>query len=314
MLKGVCEMEQIKNTVNKKIYKLVLQEQYMCISKILSRIKEYAIIKGAPLSYYCYHNVSSRGIGDIDLLIDRSQISKVEKIFIEDGFEKLNINSLNAREDEIFLLSYSHQVIPLVKALKYSQIKIDINFDIFWGEYEDARVQINEFLSDSVYVDIYGVKVKTLNPMKSLIHLILHNYKDMNSIFLLATRKSIRYSMFQDIYYLLINNNDKIQIDELYDICDRYHIIKYAFYVFYYTSQLFDDAILKKYVEKFRTPEGDKLLNCYGLCSKEQKEWRYDFKTRLEKDNLYELIKNDLTEKDMKKIAINKRIFSGGRK
>ena len=83
------------------------------------------------------------------------------------------------------------------------------------------------------------------------------------------------------------------------------------FYVLYYTGQVFDDDILKQYIEAFRTPEGEVLLNCYGLCAKERKEWKCDFKTRLEADTLYDLIKNDLTEKDHEKIAINKRIFMG---
>ena len=83
------------------------------------------------------------------------------------------------------------------------------------------------------------------------------------------------------------------------------------FFVLYYTGQVFDDDILKQYIEAFRTPEGEVSLNCYGLCAKELKEWKCDFKTRLEADTLYDLIKNDLTEKDHEKIAINKRIFMG---
>lgn len=66
-----------------------------------------------------------------------------------------------------------------------------------------------------------------------------------------------------------------------------------------------------KTIEAFRTPEGEMLLNCYGLCSKERREWRYDFFTRLETDNLFSLIKYDLSEKDKDKININKRIFLG---
>ena len=69
--------------------------------------------------------------------------------------------------------------------------------------------------------------------------------------------------------------------------------------------------MLTKYIEAFRTPEGELLLNCYGLCEKERKEWKYDFKTRLESENLYDLIKDDLTERDQEKIAVNKRIFLG---
>ena len=85
----------------------------------------------------------------------------------------------------------------------------------------------------------------------------------------------------------------------------------YVFYVLYYTGQVFDDDVLKQYIEAFRTPEGEMLLNCYGLCSKERREWRYDFFTRLETDNLFSLIKYDLSEKDKDKININKRIFLG---
>lgn len=53
------------------------------------------------------------------------------------------------------------------------------------------------------------------------------------------------------------------------------------------------------------------MLNCYGLCAKEQKEWKYNFQTRIEADSIYDLIKDDLTEKDKEKIDINRRIFLG---
>lgn len=65
-------------------------------------------------------------------------------------------------------------------------------------------------------MEIYGVKVKTLPPIKAMIQLILHHYKDMNSLFLLATRKSIKYDILKDVYYLLKNNLDTIPLDELY--------------------------------------------------------------------------------------------------
>ena len=103
-------------------------------------------------------------------------------------------------------MSHSHQLLPYYSYINNQLICIDLNFDIFWGEYEGKRVDIDEFLCDTIEMDIYGVKVKTLPPLKAMIQLILHHYKDMNSIFLLATRKSIRYDMFKDVYYLLKNN------------------------------------------------------------------------------------------------------------
>ena len=285
------------------------QVKYWMVEDFLDSLKQYpcAIIKGAPLSVLCYNDCSSRDYADIDILVSRDYIRSFENLFLNQGFS----SSLSSRSDRVLCLSFSHQLPAYTKVIDDMYLNFDLNFDIFWGEYEGKRIDIDNFLSDTIEVKIYGVKVKTLPPIKSLIQLILHHYKDMNSLFLLATRKSIKYDMLKDIYYLLKNNLDAIPLDKLYAMSAEYEIIPYVFYVLYYTGQVFDDNDLRQYIKAFRTPEGEVLLNCYGLCAKERKEWKCDFKTRLESENLYELIKNDLTDKDREKIAINKRIFMG---
>ncbi len=268
----------------------------------------YSVIKGEVLSVQAYSIEGKRFSKDNDILISRKNISNIENILMFHGFNNISYT----RRKKITMLTNSHQILPWIKEDdELGSIIVDINFDIFWGEYEGKRIDIEEFLSDTIEMEIYGVKVKTLPPIKAMIQLILHHYKDMNSIFLLATRKSIKYDMFKDVYYLLKNNLDTIPLDKLHAMSAEYDIIPYVFYVLYYTGQVFDDEVLKQCIEVFRTPEGEALLNCYGLCAKERKEWKYDFKTRLESDNLYDLIKDDLTEKDHEKIAINKRIFMG---
>ena len=142
-----------------------------------------------------------------------------------------------------------------------------------------------------------------------MVQLILHHYKDMNSIFLLATRNSIKFDMFKDIYYLLKNNINCISLDDLYDIGLEYDIMPYIYYVLYSTGLLFKDKLLDEYISAFKTSDGESLINCYGLNKFERHEWKYDLKTRLETKNIYELIKNDLTDNDKKKIQINKEVF-----
>ena len=257
------------------------------------------------MSKLAYGRVNQRFYNDVDVIVSRANLKELNYILFKCGYEQRE----HSREENILFLSASHQTLPYT--CKHNYLTIDINFDILWGEYEGKRIDIEEFLSDTIEMEIYGVKVKTLPPLKAMIQLILHHYKDMNSLFLLATRKSIRYDMFKDVYYLLKNNLDAIPLDKLYAMSAEYEIIPYVFYVLYYTGQVFDDDLLKQYIEAFRTPEGEALLNCYGLCKKERREWKCDFKTRLDSDNLYELIKEDLTERDKEKIAINKRVFLG---
>lgn len=286
-----------------------IKAQFLVTRKILLKICEIGgvIIKGAPLSILAYNSPYKRNYSDIDILVDRSSVSEIEYILSENGYRMLN--QQNERKNRIICMSQSHQLIPYYNCIEGMDIYFDINHDIFWGEYDGKHIDILEFISDKIPIEVYGTKVNTLSPIKALIQLMLHGYKDMNSIFLLSTRKSIKYDMFKDIYYLLINNIDSIPLDQLYFMCNHYEIIPYIFYMLYYTDQIFNDKLLMKYIESFRTIEGENLLNCYGLCDKERREWRCDFKTRFESKNLYTLIKDDLTSMDQRKIEFNKHIF-----
>ena len=77
----------------------------------------------------------------------------------------------------------------------------------------------------------------------------------------------------------------------MYVLSKEYGIVEYVFYVLFYTNELFQDSILKKYVDCFRTEKGEYLLTCYGLCERERKEWKCDFQTRFAANDLFSLIK-----------------------
>lgn len=284
---------------------------YKNLSPLLNNMKPYpyAVVKGEPLSIMAYQKNGMRFYNDIDILVPRNILKSFENFFQKNGFN--NTYSNYSRADRIFLLSNSHQLLPYIKNINGNTILVDLNFDIFWGEHTGKHIDINEFLSDTIEMDIYGCRVKTLPPLKMLIHLILHHYKDMNSIFLLATRKSIKHDMFKDVYYLLKNNLDSISLEKVYAISTEYEFVPYVYYIFYYTGLLFDDIILKEYIDAFQTSEGKALLNCYGLNNDERHEWNCSFESRLEMNNLYELIKKDLTNQEIKKIELNKKVFLG---
>ena len=158
-------------------------------------------------------------------------------------------------------------------------------------------------------MDIYGCILNTLPPLKSIVQLILHHYKEMNSIFHLSQHNCIRYNMFKDIYFLWKNNIDAISVEKLYSLCYDYKIIPYVYYILYFTNQIFKDDDLQYYLTALETAEGVNLLESYGLSDKERRPWKVDLKTRLESENLYDLIIKDLNSDDIRKIERGKRIF-----
>lgn len=267
----------------------------------------YAIIKGEALSLMAYGELGKRNSQDIDLLISPKYIGIAKVILNDNGFYYIIKN----KYDKVLTLSMSHQSPTYIKKTKISYIYLDLNHSIFWGEYSGKCVDIDTFLEDIIDMEIYGCNMKTLPPIKMLIQLILHHYKDMNSIFLLATRKSIKRSMFDDVYFLFKNNLEDIPLDKLYILSKFYGIIPFVYYVLYHVGLFFQDETLREYISAFKTDEGERLLNCYGLNDNERREWKCNVTMRLETENLYDLIKDDLTAKDIEKIKMNRRVFLG---
>lgn len=294
------------DTINIEYLKKVLSYKE-CLEVVKHFNFPYAVIKGEALSLMAYGELGKRNSRDIDLLISPKYIGIAKVILNDNGFYYIIKN----KYDKVLTISMSHQSPTYIKKTKISYIYLDLNHSIFWGEYAGKCIDIDTFLEDTIDMEIYGCNMKTLPPIKMLIQLILHHYKDMNSIFLLATRKSIKRSMFDDVYFLLKNNLEDIPLDKLYTLSKFYEIIPFVYYILYHAGLFIQDETLREYISAFKTDEGERLLNCYGLNDNERREWKCNVAMRLETENLYDLIKDDLTAKDIEKIKMNRRVFLG---
>ena len=283
--------------------------QYMISKDFFSGLSScginYAVIKGCPLAYYKTGNMGSRLSSDIDILIPRRNIEKVKGLLEANGFR--SSYELN-RKERVMLVSNSHQIPSYCKSLGKCSVQVDVNFDLLWGEYKGKRIEVSEFLSGTIEMEVYGCRIKTLPPLKCMIQLILHHYKDMNSLYHLTSHAAIRRRLFEDIYLLCKRYPTEISIDNVYEISANYGILPYAYYMFYYTRQVYDDAIMDGYLEALCTEEGKRLLECYGLTDQERKIWKIDFAERLDAD-LSKVIEPELSREDREKLERNRRLF-----
>lgn len=294
---------EVSSLIEKYVCQMFSMKCYTELARILKKTDiPYAIIKGEILSLMAYGNEGMRNSSDIDILLPRKDLHKFELLLKNEGFRSKTDN----KELRTTMLLTSHQIAPMEKrTYDFAPMIIDLNFDIFWGEYEGRRVDISAFLQDAIKMDVYGVQLSTLSLPKSFVQVILHHYKELNSIYLLLEKNYINKQLFNDVYYMLKRNKENLPIKVLYELSSELDIIPYMFYVLYFTYKIFSDQMMREYVEAFRCKEGERLLSCYGLTDKERKEWKYDFETRLLSKNIYSLIENDLTMKDEQKISFN---------
>lgn len=268
----------------------------------------YAVIKGCPLELYKTGKADARFINDIDILVSRENAPEVVNLLKKRGFSI--VDNLR-REDYIMALTSSHQYPVYYKYVGEFFAQIDINYDIFWGEYTGQRIPVTHFLEDCKEINLWNCNIKTLSPMKMLIFVILHHYKEMNSIYHLMGHNAVKRRLFEDIYGLIINNPHVFTPEKVTYECEQYKIVPYAYYMFYYTNLVFNNA-LSQYENLLYTPQGKDLLNKYGLSEKEQKVWKIDFFDRFEMDKVISSIRADLSPFDIDKLERNRTTF--GRK
>ena len=280
--------------------------RYNEVSAILPDIAfPYAIVKGEVLSLYAYGDVGQRTSSDVDILVSRNHLEEMDQVLTQHGFSTTTRN----RREAVMALAFSHQVKPYVTRRAFLSIDLDINFDIFWGEYTGPRVDMDDFISDAEPVEIYGVTVMTLPMDKTFVQLVLHHYKEMNSLYLLAEHNYIRRNLFQDLYFLVKRNPKTCSPAAVKEQCEKCGARPYAFYMVYYSSLVFPDAMWQPYIEILRSEEGEALLDWYGLSEQERKRWRVDFSARLDAPSVLEYIQQDLTKQDLEKIRRNREVF-----
>lgn len=305
-------MINMKTNMDDKINiyeRLVCKMQYVLAKDTFCKLEseglKYAIIKGCPLAYYKSGNVETRLSGDIDILISRNNVNRVIEIL--EGYDYASTYEIS-RVEKIMLISHSHQITSFNKTISNWHSHIDVNFDLFWGEYTGKRIDVDEFISDTVEMEIYGCRIKTLPPLKTMIQLILHHYKEMNSLYHLTGHVAVKKRFFEDVYMMCQRFPEEISVENLYKACCSYEILPFAYYLFYYTKKVYDDKMLDDYLEALWTEACEDLLEYYGLAEQERKRWKNSFEERLEQD-VSALIYSEMTESDIEKLERNRRLF-----
>ena len=253
-----------------KIERKILYKELEPLFAALSSVR-YAVVKGEVLSQQIYGVPDRRRSSDIDILIDKKNVKFLEEQLHKLGFEqKLPENNAEIRRNRVLCMAYSHQIPSYHKDKFGFHLNVDVNYDIFWGEYEGKRCCIDEFLSDTVDMEIYGVTMKTLPIGKAFVQLVLHHYKEINSIYHLSQHNTVRTDMFRDIYDMIICCREILNIELIKEMCVNYNIGKYVYYVLYYTYQTFLDEILFDCLQELEIYKNEELLSCYGLSLKER--------------------------------------------
>lgn len=267
----------------------------------------YAIIKGEALSCQAYGKPGERQSSDIDLLIEKQHLKKLEKLLLAAGFETENLT----REEQVIARAFSHQTAPYQKKMPLGNLVVDINYELLWGEWDRAKPKVADFLARRTQLAIYGSQAPVLCISDAFLQLCLHHYKDMNSLYHLVQHNPIRTKAFQDVAAFWVRRKNELNLDELTAWIQRYELTPYFYYMAHYAAQVGDAADLEDWAQTLKSPQAEALLDQFGLAEAEKKKWPIPFEQRLDNPDLPKLVQQLLTEQDKEKVRKNQKIFGG---
>lgn len=300
-------LDAISKIISNQMYMI---HQYNECRKLFSELNEipYALMKGAVLAKQIYPSVGYRKSRDIDILISPEYLQTTDSILKKNGFIQGQVVDGEVkpytRENVIFQRAFTHQVASYVKKTDDPYcpfLVVDINHNVLWGE-AGRCININDFLSNTVLCELFGIKTKKMNSIFEFVSLCLHHYKDLNSLYLLNQR-GVRLSHFFDIERYVRTN--PIDILQLREVCERYDVTDYITFCLYHTNILFQSDIISQYLNVFRTDNCTNILNRIGLEKEEYKTIDGGISAWAISCDFESMLNSMLTDRDKKKIKTN---------
>lgn len=167
--------ENVINTLEKKYKKSTIKLMKLTgeLLKITSLLDEnnirYILLKGPVLGFEIYGDISYRTSRDLDILVDKDDIAKVENLLFLHGYENTE-NEVNLTEKQREFTKKTEQ--------HFSYLKNDIYIELHWRYYSQCyKESLEDIWKKRKGTRIFGKTVNTLNEEENFLYLASHGSK-----------------------------------------------------------------------------------------------------------------------------------------
>lgn len=246
----------------------------------------YTFLKGWACLIELYNTFTDRYFGDIDILIEERDISKVERVLFDIGYKygiiKQGVIVEPERGKILFQRYFTHEIYNMIKEVDGNYINIDINFRFAW------RGTISSVIGNTKLNDIYEYVVPYLYKGKEynifekelfLIHLCCH-FANEAWYFLLDVEYEggdpceIRLFRLLDICLLL----EYVDMKKVWEIAAKMDCIEHMKYLGVVIRIVLGEDFASRYFSLSLTSA---RLNKYMNSEKKWMEWPVSFEERI---------------------------------
>lgn len=286
-LKSILKFTEIGIQKQNEIYLQFVKE---ILEEFKRRESTCIPVKGSYFIPYMYENYQIRYMGDLDILVKKSDITVVHEIMKKKGFvQGQYITSQNliiplGRKDDItWKLKMSH-LYPFVKAIDseyLGAIKCDFRFAL-----DDSLnlEPINEMIDSGKNMDIL--------PAHRFIYLCTHLYEEAKKEIYVTLGKDINLIKFCDIREYVLHYMKQNDFEQAIVFAKKHSLGKAVYYTLWYLNQIYHDGYEKELLEQIHIDDFEFLVSFEKTGDGGTKVWMKSFWERMFSGyNLDEIVK-----------------------
>ena len=236
--------EELKSDyyLNARKNTIYFNELHILLSEFNKIGIEVIVLKGASLASLVYQNLALRSMGDIDLLIKKLDLSRIDELLRRLGYASIDISAKNVDFSSTYLTTLDYR-----KGHQDS-----FSFHIHWhfvnssvpNESYIKGVKMDNIWNDAEHVEIAGEKTLVMAPHHMLIHLSEHALRVRHSL--------SQLSLMCDINEVIRHYKKTLNWEKLIEESLDFKLNIFVYISLYFTSKYLGTEINKDVLARLK--------------------------------------------------------------
>lgn len=223
-------------------------EKLKQLDKILSKLKLENIdavpLKGAYSIDNIYKNRYIRFTNDLDLLIRKKDIERIDQLLISNGYVqadydfKNNIILIPDKTKKMLHKTKMYNLMPYIKLnddVPNKTVVFDLSFALDFSLYVEP---VNEMLDMAIEAD---TKL-TLRPEHFLMHMCCHHYREASNTAWIMLGEDLHLIKFCDVREFILQKMNSDSIAKTIQFAKKYNLEKALYFTIFFTREIYRDG------------------------------------------------------------------------
>ena len=229
-------------------------------------------VKGAYMIDNIYQNRAIRTTNDIDALIRKSDIPKLDHIMQELGYSSDKYDAVTGefvKRSSVERMLYKtkmYNLLPYVKVLQ-QPIDMKVMFDFSHSlDFGLSSEPVQEMIESS-HLENY---IRMMLPEHYFIHMCCHHYREASHVEWMKIGKDLNLIKFCDVREFILHKMNDERLKNAIEFAKKYNLENAVYFVLYYLDIIYGDGYEKEWMAKLEI-NNDSFVHMFGDDSKEKK-------------------------------------------